>query len=130
MMNEQGYNYSFNPNACDSCGGNCCTGESGNIFVSLEEIQAISKHLKLSIDEFKKSYLTKVGYKFSLKEKMFEESHDCTFFDRKIQGCGIYLVRPIQCRTFPFWPYFKSHEDELEKECPGIIFNESKEKNV
>ena len=126
-MNEAGYNYSFNPNACDVCEGNCCTGASGNILVSQKEIEAIATHLRLSIGEFKETCLMKVGYKFSIKEHMVGESHDCMFFDRKIKGCGIYPVRPSQCRSFPFWSYFKNNEEELRAECPGIL---SKEDNV
>ena len=124
IMDEAGYNYSFNPNACEACEGNCCTGESGNIFVSQKEIESISTHLELSITEFKEQYLVKRGYKFSIIEHKVENSHDCIFFDRKIKGCGIYPVRPSQCRSFPFWPYFKNNEEELRTECPGIIFKE------
>ena len=125
LMNEDGYNYSFNPNACEACEGNCCTGESGNIFVNHKEMEAIATHLKLSMNEFKEAYLIKRGYKFSIKEHIVGESHDCIFFDRKIKGCGIYPVRPAQCKSFPFWPHFKTNEDELKEECPGIIFKEN-----
>jgi len=125
LMNEEGYDYTFNPNACESCGGNCCTGESGYIFLNQGEIEAMAKHLELSMGEFKEKYLFKKGYKYSLKERQVDDSHDCIFFDRKINGCGVYPVRPNQCRTFPFWPYFKENIDELRAECPGIIFNDS-----
>lgn len=33
----------------------------------------------------------------------------------------IYEVRPTQCRTFPFWDYFKTRVDELKLECPGVV---------
>lgn len=124
-MNEEGYNYSFNPNACEECGGNCCTGESGYIYLNQTEMEAIAAFLKLSLEEFAQQYLFKNGYKFSIKEKVIVKgSYDCIFFDREIKGCGIYPVRPTQCRTFPFWPYFKTHKEELRAECPGIIFKE------
>lgn len=122
-MHEAGYNYSFDPNACESCGGNCCTGESGYIYLNQKEMEAIAGHLELSLVELKEKYLFKNGYKFSIKERIVEDSHDCVFFNRDINGCGIYLVRPNQCRTFPFWSYFKKHEDELRLECPGILFH-------
>lgn len=125
-MREDGYNYTFNPNACESCGGNCCTGESGYIYVNQKEMEEISGFLALPMAQFKEEYLLKKGYKFSLKERKVEESHDCIFFDRKINGCGVYPVRPAQCRTFPFWSYFKTHEEELEAECPGIVFHPAK----
>ena len=129
-MNEKGYDYSFNPNACTECGGNCCTGESGYIYLNQKEMRDIADFLNLSLEEFAKAYLLKNGYKYSLKERIVGVSHDCIFFDRKINGCGIYPVRPQQCRAFPFWDYFKTHKDELAAECPGIVFNTIKEDNV
>lgn len=127
-MNEDGYAYSFDPNACESCGGNCCTGESGYIYLNAAEMEKIADFLGLSLDTFAQEYLIKNGYKFSLKEKVVVAgSHDCIFFDRKIKGCSIYPVRPTQCRTFPFWSYFKTHQEELRSECPGVSF---KDENV
>jgi len=123
-MTEKGYDYSFNANACESCGGNCCTGESGYIYLNQKEMEGIAGFLELSMSELKEKYLFKNGYKFSIKEHIVEDSHDCIFFDRKINGCGIYPVRPAQCRTFPFWSYFKTHKEELQAECPGIIYKE------
>ena len=48
-MTEKDYNYSFNPNACEECGGNCCTGESGYIFLNQGEMQDVAKHLEVGI---------------------------------------------------------------------------------
>ena len=125
LMNEKGYDYTFNPNACEECGGNCCTGESGYIYINNLEIENMAKFLELSISEFKEKYLFKNGYKYSLKELHVENSYDCVFFDREKNGCSVYPVRPTQCRTFPFWSYFKTHKEELKAECPGIIFKET-----
>ncbi|NLO17741.1 MAG: YkgJ family cysteine cluster protein, partial [Arcobacter butzleri] len=27
---------------------------------------------------------------------------------------------PTQCRSFPFWDYFKDNITEVQKECPAI----------
>ena len=46
----------------------------------------------------------------------------CRFLDEK-NGCTIYPVRPMQCRTFPFWAsHFDSPEDLefLKADCPGV----------
>ncbi|OYZ35194.1 MAG: zinc/iron-chelating domain-containing protein [Sulfuricurvum sp. 17-40-25] len=120
-MKQEGFSYAFDPSACASCGGNCCTGESGNIFVSVTEITAIAKLLEMEEGEFRRTYLRKVAYRYSLKEKMVNGSHDCVFFNRSQNGCSIYQARPLQCRTFPFWDYFRQRVDELKAECPGII---------
>ena len=120
-MHEEGYAYAFNPKACEACQGNCCIGESGYIWVSLEEIRAMAQHLQMSEAVFINDYLLKIRYRFTLKEIPYEGGFGCIFFDREKRMCRIYDVRPSQCRTFPFWEYFKQNIDEVVTECPGII---------
>jgi len=115
------FKFKFNPNACQECEGKCCTGESGYIWVTPDEMQAISERLGLAFDVFTKEYVKKVGYRYSLIEKKVEQSYECIFFDTKLKQCGIYEQRPLQCRTFPFWDSFKDDISEVVKECPGII---------
>lgn len=121
LMKEEGYPYSFNPSACETCQGRCCTGESGYIYVTMNEIEKISSLLDMNIQEFAKEYLFKKGYKYSIKEQVYEGSHECIFYDRVSNGCKIYEARPSQCKTFPFWDYYKTRVEELKLECPGII---------
>lgn len=121
LMHEEGYAYAFNPKACEACQGNCCIGESGYIWVSLEEIRAMAQHLQMSEAVFINDYLLKIRYRFTLKEIPYEGGFGCIFFDRDKKMCRIYEVRPSQCRTFPFWEYFKQNIDEVVTECPGII---------
>jgi len=121
MIKKDGYNYEFNPLACQTCQAKCCTGESGYIHVSTSEIEVIAAFCELSIEEFTKKYLFKNGYKYSIKERKVEDSYECAFYDRATNGCLIYDVRPTQCRTFPFWDYFKTRVDELKLECPGVV---------
>jgi Fe-S-cluster containining protein len=121
IIRKDGFSYAFDTGACATCGGRCCIGESGNIFVSQGEIEKIIALLEIDIATFYKEYLVKKGYKFSLKERRFGDSHDCIFFDRDAGGCQIYEARPLQCRTFPFWDYYKDRIEELKAECPGII---------
>jgi len=120
-MRQEGFDYAFDPSACSTCQGKCCTGESGYIYVTKEEIEKISDLLHLDVREFVAEYLFKKGYKYSIKERIHNESHECVFYDRETNGCTIYEARPLQCKTFPFWDYFKTRVDELKLECPGII---------
>lgn len=122
MIVKSGFEFSFDESACAACGGKCCTGESGNIFVSHDEIVNISNFLKLSQEEFRKKYLHKVGFKLSLNEVKYQDGFACVFFDTEQKNCSIYEQRPTQCRTFPFWEYFKTHKEELKKECMGVCF--------
>ncbi len=121
LMREEGFDYAFNPQACESCQGRCCTGESGYIYVTKSEIQKISELLDMEVQTFVETYLFKKGYKYSIKELVHEESHECIFYDRDSNGCRIYDARPLQCKTFPFWDYYKKRVDELKLECPGIL---------
>ncbi len=121
LITKEGYSYSFDPSACNSCEGACCTGESGYIWVKYNEIESIAKYLNISVDEFANNYLKKVGHRYSLTEKVIApNNYACIFFDESINRCTIYPVRPKQCITFPFWEQYKNNEDEVKKECPGV----------
>lgn len=120
-MKEEGFSYSFNPKACESCQGRCCTGESGYIYVTKTEIENIAQLLEIPVREFVQEYLFKKMYKYSIKERKYGDSYECIFYDRESNGCTIYESRPLQCRTFPFWDYYKTRVDELKLECPGIL---------
>lgn len=103
---------------CTEC-GQCCTGSPGYIWVSDEEIQTIAQHLRLGIQEFADRYLKRVGDRFSLREH--SAKFDCVFLNGK--KCGIYQVRPKQCRTFPWWPGFLENAESWQaaaKYCEGI----------
>ena len=118
---QEGYPYAFDVSACATCQGKCCTGESGYIYVDKSEIENIANFLHLSPEEFGMCYLYQSGYKYSIKEREYNGAYECFFYDRASNGCAIYDVRPTQCRTFPFWDYFKNRVDEVKMECPGIV---------
>ena len=122
---ERGFEYSFDSAACANCGGRCCTGETGNVFVNADEIALLAAHFDLKCDEFAKLYLRKVGWRWSLKEVAFEGGFACILFDKDERKCGAYALRPQQCRSFPFWEYFKTHKEELKRECIGVCFSSS-----
>lgn len=87
---------------CTECGG-CCSGSSGYVWLLPEEIEAIAAALHLPIQEFTERYLHNVDGSWSLREvQKSEEDYDCIFLEGK--RCSIYGVRPLQCRTFPWWP--------------------------
>ncbi|NPA60389.1 MAG: YkgJ family cysteine cluster protein [Epsilonproteobacteria bacterium] len=120
IIKKDGFTYGFNPLACNTCEGRCCTGESGYIYVTKSEVEKISKLLELDTVDFASKYLFKKGYKYSIKELKYKDSYECIFYDRELNGCKIYEARPSQCITFPFWDYYKNRVEELKQECPGI----------
>lgn len=103
---------------CTEC-GQCCTGAPGFVWVTDEEIEKIANFLKLSIQEFTKTFLRKVDGRVSLRE--MPKSFDCVFLRNK--RCSIYPVRPTQCKTFPWWSTMLSSEEawrEAAGWCEGI----------
>ncbi len=124
MIKQHGYKYSFNPNKCDECGGKCCYGESGYIFVSIDEIMAIATFLGMSVEEFCMKYVKRVdNIRFSLIEKKCKDKSkgmSCIFFDENTNKCSIYQVRPQQCISFPFWEQYKGKTDSIKSRCIGI----------
>lgn len=102
---------------CTQC-GNCCTGGPGYVWISNTEIHRLALHLKLSDRQVIAKYCRKVGGKYSLKEnRNARNEYDCIFLTEEERtttkngqevvytkrGCSIYMVRPLQCRTWPFW---------------------------
>lgn len=122
MLEHKDYPYKFDENRCSTCEGNCCIGESGYIWITQQECEKLASYLDISVEELGIKYLFKVGYKYSIKEKQISPtSYACEFFDLEKKQCSIYEVRPSQCRTFPFWEYFKNNIEEVKQECPAIV---------
>lgn len=111
---------------CTMC-GNCCSGPPGYILLSDEEVAGLASRLGISAAEFVRDYTHMTREGRSLNEKTSAAGLDCVFLDReKIPGkavCGVYEDRPIQCRTWPFWPSViksKSSWNAAKRTCPGM----------
>lgn len=89
---------------CLQC-GNCCAGpQEGYVWISNPEITALAHFLKITTDQLKQKYLRRVRLRYSLIEK--QPTKDCIFLTRNPDHTGtclVYPVRPLQCRTWPFW---------------------------
>lgn len=112
--------------SCTMC-GNCCSGPEGYVLVSDAEAAALAARLSMEIEVFLNTYTTMTAAGRSLTERKTEFGMDCVFLDRsKIPGravCGVYEDRPIQCRTWPFWPSVVRSRQTWERArnvCPGI----------
>lgn len=118
---------------CSQC-GNCCTGAPGYVWISEEEIARLAKHLKLTPDVVVERYCRRIAGRFSLQERRSPEGlYDCVFLKETRIGkgrnaqvkrvCTIYDVRPLQCRTWPFWSGNLADKDAWDaagKRCHGI----------
>jgi Fe-S-cluster containining protein len=111
---------------CTQCGA-CCTGPEGYVGVTDEEIAALARLREMSVEEFREVFTRDTEDGVSLVEVQTYHGYDCVFLDRTtIPGkavCGVYEARPLQCRTFPWWPgVMKSRAtwERLGRECEGV----------
>ena len=101
--------------------GKCCTshGEYGFVYLTLQDRQRMAKLLKLSTQAFTKKYCHKTEGVWHLIER--KDQPDCMFLKNK--ACTVYEARPMQCRTWPFWPEVmdaKKWAQDVLKFCPGV----------
>ncbi len=105
-----------------SCTGSakCCKihGEYAYVFFTRDEERAIAEELGLSVRRFRRRHTKRISS--GQRTLRFPEG-DCTFLDEGL--CSIYLVRPKQCRTWPFWPENMGRrvwERDVAAFCPGV----------
>lgn len=120
FVSMDGFDFCFDPAVCDECQGRCCRGESGTVHVSEQEMQALADYLQTNMVDFINTCLVRKANRPAIKEKRTEAESVCLFFDTETNRCSVYAVRPVQCRTFPFWEYFKAHPALVAAECPGV----------
>lgn len=101
--------------------GKCCQsrGEYGFVYLTKDDAIAAAKALKMKTKTFIEKHCQYDQGHLCLKDN--SDSPDCIFLDKN--RCGIYEGRPVQCRTWPFWPEVmnaKSWSKNVESFCPGI----------
>jgi len=106
---------------CTQC-GNCCSGDPGYVWATKEEIRRISEFLGRTDGWLDRKHLRRVGFRYSLTER---PDGDCIFLTREggKTGCSIYSVRPLQCRTWPFWTTNLASANvwnDAGRSCPGM----------
>jgi len=109
---------------CARC-GNCCAGpHAGYVWLGAADITAIAAHLGIAEPEACQKYVRRAERRYSLIER--KDNRDCIFLLPDGEGrrkCAVYPVRPIQCRTWPFWKNNLSDPDSWARaglRCPGI----------
>jgi Fe-S-cluster containining protein len=108
--------------SCVEC-GNCCTGPPGYVWVCQEEIRLIAQYIGRADGQLADDQVRQVGARCSLTER---PNGDCVFLQELPNGqraCQVYPVRPLQCRTWPFWTSnLESQRSwaQAGRMCPGI----------
>ncbi len=105
---------------CTGCGA-CCTGDGEQyVFLAPGEVRAIAGHIGVSRDWFGRRYMMRTPA--GDRVLRMTGSGACVFL-RGNGHCAIYDARPIQCRTYPFWPELVATRKAWEREsvrCEGI----------
>ncbi|NQT84968.1 YkgJ family cysteine cluster protein [bacterium] len=102
---------------CQRCGA-CCAGQPGYVWVTPPEAARMASWLGMPRVEFAGKYLRNAGSHDSLIEL---PDGRCIFYADK--RCTIYRVRPVQCRTFPFWRSIIASPEawrRCQEKCPGM----------
>lgn len=103
---------------CTRC-GHCCTGR-GSVRVSDAEIESLARRLGLSEHEFRATCTREPRRGVVvLREK---GNTDCVFLEGG-RRCRVYVDRPRQCRTWPFWRAVVHSAESWTEEakcCPGM----------
>jgi uncharacterized protein len=105
---------------CTAC-GKCCTGP-GSVYFTAEDLENIYAELKLD-----------AAGRRALRARLVQGKENgyyvhrtngaCILLNEKNQ-CSVYKSRPLQCRTFPFWPSTFADAASLAEvaaECPGTM---------
>jgi Fe-S-cluster containining protein len=106
--------------SCTACGKCCATAGEYYVFLAAGEAEAIRAQLGLSSSWFRRRYLARL----ETGELVLAAGKDerCVFLDSNGR-CSIYPVRPLQCRTYPFWPELVGSRRAWQREavrCEGI----------
>lgn len=120
MNNQEHFPFQFNSQACRTCGGRCCRGLGGYVWISLQELEDLAAAQGMNAARFAEQHLRQVQGRLSLRERIINGEHFCCFFEPIACRCTVYEHRPKQCRSFPFWEKFQHDCQELLRECPGV----------
>ena len=106
---------------CTQCGA-CCTqrGTYSHVYVNDEEVAGLAQLLGVPRATFRRRYtfIDSSGW----RQLRFDQGA-CTFLDAASGRCRVYAARPVQCRTFPYWPELfgpRGWTKEAKTLCEGL----------
>ena len=94
------------------------TGEYNSFLTFTGRSLKLMFRVRLHVLDFCRMYIAEYEQGFSLREM---GNGDCCML--REGKCRIYAARPLQCRTWPFWPSNVSSPrawQDAGRRCPGI----------
>ncbi|MEM2974297.1 MAG: YkgJ family cysteine cluster protein [Candidatus Micrarchaeia archaeon] len=119
---------------CTRCGTFCC--HLGAPEFTVEDFDMLKKRFGNDLDRYIEKREIKSRQEDYLLPYSFKSVNgsECIFLrwnSKGKSGCRIYNIRPLLCRTFPF--FFEQKGDRIEVNvvpCPGLKFNKNKKKKI
>lgn len=111
---------------CTGC-GKCCTND-GEVWMNTDEFADLVMHLKQTkredeiqdiLEKYVADYMpgwAKLKNKDIVQENGLK-TDGCVFLDDEGKHCTIYSARPVQCRTYPWWPRLLHNESTWNAEA-------------
>lgn len=107
--------------SCQSGCGRCCDQPGGIVYLSSDDAKRLAEHAQLSvIDWLERDARQTHDGRYVLKSR--EEDGICIHLN-ELKQCGVYQVRPQQCRAFPWWGENLASDrawKKVKENCPGI----------
>jgi Fe-S-cluster containining protein len=102
---------------CQS-GCTACCEQQGFVYLTEEDIPRLAGYVKLAVAAFEERYVYRTK---NLRRLRVPRHAQCEFL--KEGGCSVHPAKPLQCRTFPYWPELVGNKKNWAKTgtwCPGI----------
>jgi uncharacterized protein len=103
--------------ACQPGCTKCCEHQ-GFVYLTEDDLLRLALHLGMSAPDFERRYVFRTRNVLRLRVPRHAQ---CEFL--KDGGCSVHDVKPMQCRTFPFWPELVGSRRKWHSTgdwCPGI----------
>ncbi|HXE62301.1 MAG TPA: YkgJ family cysteine cluster protein [Bryobacteraceae bacterium] len=102
------------------CQSGCikCCEQQGFVYLTEDDLTRLAAFVKMSPRAFERRYVYRTKH---LRRLRVPRHAQCIFL--KSDGCSVHPAKPLQCRTFPFWPELVDDKREWLKTghwCPGI----------
>ncbi len=99
--------------------GKCCTahGAYDRVYLDDDEADAVAALLGITLGELEREHC---WFEDDYRLVRFKD-RACGFLDGT--SCTIYEARPVQCRTWPFWPSNlaqRTWQKDVASFCPGV----------
>src|SRR6185312_2911689 len=102
------------------CQSGCikCCEQQGFVYLTEDDIVRLAAYLSIKPAVFEQRYVYRTKH---LRRLRVPRHAQCTFL--KADGCSVHAAKPLQCKTFPYWPELVDDKREwlkTAKWCPGI----------